>query len=90
MSHRRAAKVIAPYALLIFAAVILCLAIALALTGSLRSGKSDAQRYEDIAATCNKKYNDDMARGVKYTVYPCQDNTIQEEFKKTFGYPYTR
>lgn len=90
MSHKHTAKALAPYALLVLSAMLLCMAVALALTGSLRSGKSDAERYADISAACNKKYNDDMARGVRYAVYPCEDSVLQDEFKKTYGYEYER
>ena len=90
MSRRHKATAIAPYALLVLSAILLCLSVALALTGSLRSGKSDAQRYADVSAACNKKYNGDMARGIKYAVYPCEDSTLAEEFKRAYGYEYKR
>ena len=88
MSHRKKAKATLPYVALLVAAILLCLAGALALTVSVRNGKSDATRFEELSAECNKQYNDDLAKGVRYTLYPCDDGIIADRFKKIYGYEY--
>ena len=88
MGHRKKAKATLPYVALLITAILVCLAVALALTASVRSGKSDVQRFEELSAECNKKYNDDMADGVRYTIYPCDDGAIEDQFKKLYGYEY--
>jgi len=90
MSRRHHAKALMPYILLIIAAILLCLTVALALSGSLRSGKSDQARYADISAECNRRYYDEMAKGVRFAVYPCEDSMLREEFNRLYGYQYAQ
>lgn len=81
-------KAALPYIILALAAVVAAICVYLALTGSLRNGMSDTERYEAIEQECQDLYRGDMEQGVRFTGDPCDKAQLDQVFKTRYGYDY--